>query len=682
MNQPVTQRVGEAQVRRLAVLLAAVSLLLAAATLVLRWLARGLPVGEYWVFNACVAVGFGTAGAVIATRRSGNVIGWLFLAGGIGNGITGAATTYAAYALGVHRGQLPGWQTAFWVGSWTWVLVPTGMILTLALFPDGRPLSRRWRPVVWLAVVASGLWVLSLGTCRRCPTNGLPTWIPRDGPLPLALSEPLLPFGPLLLNLAGAAAVVSLVLRDRRGSPDERQQLKWLALAAAPLVATFIVFIFGTSGGVWLSTAAVTLFAIPVAVAVLKYRLYEIDVVLNRALVYVVVSFLLWGLWVVVVVAAGRAVTGGQTIGVPLLATGLVAVLALPARAVVQQFIDRVMYGRRRDPLGVITGLSRQLEAAATPEALLSGVVRQLGETLKLGHISVAVAGERPPVPYEGEAGGAELRLPLLYQGEAVGTLVVATRRGDRLSARDRRLLETLLPQLAVNLHAVRLRRDLQRSRERLVTALEEERRRLRRDLHDGVGPTLTAVALRADTIRNLLHTDLETADRLLTEARAEVTEAIAEIRRLVYDLRPPALDELGLIGALRQQARRFVQVADASDGRDQQMVVEVEAPEPLPPLPAAVEVAAYRIASEAITNAARHARATRCVVRITLDGDLDLEVTDDGRGRSSEAVAGVGLISMRERASELGGALTLVTGAVNGTQVHARLPLSSPQPS
>ncbi len=675
------QRAGDGQVRHLAVPLAALSFLLAAATVILRWLARGVPAGEYWAFNACVAVAFATAGAVIATRRPANAIGWLFLAGGVGNGVTGAATTYAAYALGVHDGALPGWEAAFWFGSFSWVPVPAGMILTLALFPDGRPLSPRWRPVAWLAVLGAGLWVLSLGTCSRCPANGLPTWIPRASPLPLALSDSFLAVGPLLLNLAGAAAVVSLVLRYRRGNSDQRQQLKWLAVAAAPLVASFIVFVFGRTG-VWISTAAVTLFALPVAIAVLKYRLYEIDVVVNRALVYIVVSALLWGLWVVVVVAAGQVVTGSETLGVPLLATGLVAVLALPARTVVQQLVDRAMYGRRRDPLGVITGLGRQLEAAATPESLLSDVLRELGETLKLGRVSVAVAGESPLSGEPDQALGSELRLPLVHQGEAVGTLLVVPRRGDRLSARDRRVLETLLPQLAVTLHAVRLRRDLQRSRERLVTALEEERRRLRRDLHDGVGPTLTAVALRHDTIRNLLRRDPAAAERLLGEARAEVAEAITEIRRLVYDLRPPALDELGLVGALRQQAGRFLQVAEPGDnGFGQDMVVEVEATDPLPALPAAVEVAAYRIASEAITNAARHSGATRCLVRVTLDESLDLDVTDDGRGWSEETTAGVGLISMRERASELGGTVKIGTENPSGTRVHARLPLPAPEP-
>lgn len=664
--------------RRLAVPLAAASFLLAAATVGLRWLARGQPTGEYWAFNACVAVGFATAGAAIALRRVENPIGWLFLAGGLGNGVTGAGTTYAAYALGERGGDLPAWRWAFWLGSWTWVLVPMGMILTLALFPEGRPLTRRWRGVVALAVVGSGLWMLTLATCHRCPANGLPTWIPRDGPLRLAVSDRLLPLGPLLLNLAGVAAMVSLVLRYRRGSADQRQQLKWLALAATPLVASFIVFIFGTSGGVWVSTAAVTLFAVPVALAVLKYRLYEIDIVLNRALVYVTVSALLWGLWTVVVVAAGRAVTRDGTVGISLMATGLIAVLAMPARAIVQQGVDRMMYGRRRDPFGVVTALSRQLSAAATPETLLSNVLRDLGDTLKVGHISVAVAGEPPADGARNRAQGP-LQLPLVYQGENVGTLEIEPRRGDRLSSRDRRLLDTLLPHLAVTLHAVRLRRDLQRSRERLVTVLEEERRRLRRDLHDGIGPTLTAVAFRTDTIRNLLSKDLETADRLLGEARTEITEAIAEIRRLVYDLRPPALDELGLVGALRQQASRFAHTAEregAGAGSAMEVEIEVEAPEPLPPLPAAVEVAGYRIASEAITNAVRHAHASSCVVRISLDHELDIDVTDDGRGWTEEAVAGIGVVSMRERASELGGTLRISARNPTGTRVHARLPL------
>jgi signal transduction histidine kinase len=268
------------------------------------------------------------------------------------------------------------------------------------------------------------------------------------------------------------------------------------------------------------------------------------------------------------------------------------------------------------------------------------------------------------------------IRLPLIYQSETIGQLILAPRTsGESFTPAEQRLLEDLALQAGVAAHSVRLTddlrqlaADLQRSRERLVTAREEERRRLRRDLHDGLGPQLASLTLKLDAARNHLAHDPTTASTLLVELKAHAQTAIADIRRLVYGLRPPALDELGLVGALREYAANH----HTADG----MRVSVEAPDALPTLPAAVEVAAYRIALEALTNATRHARARECTVRITLDGELRLEVADDGVGLPEAFHAGVGLASMRERATELGGSFVLDTGPMGGTRVLARLPL------
>jgi two-component system NarL family sensor kinase len=265
------------------------------------------------------------------------------------------------------------------------------------------------------------------------------------------------------------------------------------------------------------------------------------------------------------------------------------------------------------------------------------------------------------------------VEVPLIYQGETVGRLVVGKRGpGEHFSAADIRLLEDLARQAGVATHAVRLTTDLQRSRERLVMAREEERRRLRRDLHDDLGPTLAAVALQVETVRSLLRDDPGAADALLAKLKDETQSAIAGIRRIVYDLRPPALDELGLVGALREEGSRF-----AANGGP--LMVSVEGDEVLPPLPAAVEVAAYRIALEAITNAARHSGASTCVVRIASNGGLDVEVRDDGRGLPADFRAGVGLTSMRERVAELGGTFTVEPAVPAGTRIHAHLPVEWP---
>ncbi len=260
---------------------------------------------------------------------------------------------------------------------------------------------------------------------------------------------------------------------------------------------------------------------------------------------------------------------------------------------------------------------------------------------------------------------------------------------GERFSSADRGLLEDLARQAEVAVHAVRLTADLQRSRERLVTTREEERRRLRRDLHDGLGPTLASLALRLDAARKLVKPKPEDAEELLERMKDQTQDTVGDVRRLVYGLRPPALDDLGLVAAIHQQAEShgFVVEGFSGDGErevageEESVFFSLEAPEDLPSLPAAVEVAAYRIAQEAITNVARHARAKTCRVRLSVDraeGVLELEVTDDGVGMSVGRRAGVGMSSMRERAEELGGTLVVEPKPEGGTRVLARLPMSA----
>ncbi|MBL8046733.1 MAG: sensor histidine kinase [Anaerolineales bacterium] len=257
---------------------------------------------------------------------------------------------------------------------------------------------------------------------------------------------------------------------------------------------------------------------------------------------------------------------------------------------------------------------------------------------------------------------------PVTFQSETIGHLHVASRAPDEpFSAADRRLLEDLVRQAGAAAQAVRLAADLQHSREQLVTAREEERRRLRRDLHDGLGSQFAALHLRAETLRTLIKNN-PPAEAVAVELRDEIRAAVTDIRRLVYELRPPALDELGLTGAMRALAAQRT----SANG----LQVLIDAPEPLPPLPAAVEVAAYRITQEALTNVVRHAHAHTCHIRLALADELRLEISDDGVGLPAHLQAGVGLRSMRERAAELGGACRVETNASGGTYVATWLPL------
>lgn len=267
------------------------------------------------------------------------------------------------------------------------------------------------------------------------------------------------------------------------------------------------------------------------------------------------------------------------------------------------------------------------------------------------------------------------VRVPLVYRSETIGYLLLAARVGDMFSKADQHLLSDLARQAGVAVHAVQLTThlkqlssNLQQARERLVTTREEERRRLRHDLYDGLGPTLASLTFKVDAARNLLAQDSARAEMLLAEVRQQTQDAITDIRRLVYNLRPPALDELGLLSALREQATLC---------QHQGLEVVFDVPPSLPPIPAAVEVAVYCIAQEALTNAARHAGAQRCQFRLCIDSEaVQLDISDDGQGIRAGHRIGVGLHGMHERASELGGSCSIAPGASGGTLIQVRLPL------
>jgi two-component system NarL family sensor kinase len=348
-------------------------------------------------------------------------------------------------------------------------------------------------------------------------------------------------------------------------------------------------------------------------------------------------------------------------------ATALLIVFMSPLLPRVQRLVDRAMYGDRRDPAKVASRVGQQL--LADPAGELGGVAGAVRNALRLPYVAVTAGGET--LAAAGERSEMVLPLPLNYAGQKVGELVVGLRPGERqLSAADGNALTLVTAPLAVALHATRLSEELQSSREQIVAAREEERRRLRRDLHDGLGPTLTGMALAADAAANVAGSDLTRTRDLLDGLRRDSRQAIGDVRRLVDNLRPPALDELGLVGALRQSAEQTVRRADG-----EVIEVAVEAPDSLSALPAAIEVAAFRIATEAMNNVVRHSQATRAVVHLRHGKALEIEVVDDGPSVNGVWRPGVGLQAMRERAAELGG--TCEAGPTpNGARVYVSLPL------
>ncbi len=412
---------------------------------------------------------------------------------------------------------------------------------------------------------------------------------------------------------------------------------------------------------------------IAIGIAVTRHRLFEIDILLNRAALYGLLTAGMAGVYLAVVVVANTLFgVQGRGIAVQIVATVLAASALWPLHDRVQRRVDRVFYGDRGVPYEALARLGRRVEEAADPETALNSVVKTIADSLRLPYAALELRlgdGWSPAATY-GEAPTQVVAFPLTFQRETVGRLLVGMRsRGEQLGPDDVRLLADLARQAGPAAHVVALRRALDASRAGLVTAREEERRRLRRDLHDGLGPTLAGLTLGLDTARSRSASQPELTE-LLGKLKAETQRAVTDVRRIVYGLRPPALDDFGLIGSLREEVGRLQYEAPA-------LTVTLDAPDgELPDLPAAAEVACYRIVTEALTNITRHALATKCSVRIRLDDNyLDVVVRDDGVGLPEGWRAGVGIASMRERVAELGGDLVIEPALPHGTRINARMP-------
>jgi len=554
----------------------------------------------------------------------------------------------------------------------------------LLLFPDGHLPSARWRPIGWAAGL--GIVVYALSVALHPSPAIEPTATPNPFGIPGAAGvlEALLIPATILMAVAAVGTVASVVLRFRRAQGIARAQLKWLVHAGViGLLGNVLIAAWGATHQVEAAAYNVMLLGIitmlgaigaAVGIAILRHNLYDIDLVINRSLVYGSLAVFTVGLYGLLVGTSEVLLHQTGSLPLSLLVTGLIAILFQPLRERLQRGVNRLLYGERDDPYTVLSRLGQRLESVLAPEAVLPALVETIGQALKLPYVAVSfqTPGEPQVAAAYGQLQDQAVRLPFNYQSECVGELWLAPRGpGESFTPAEQRLLNDIAHQAGVAAHAVRLTADLQRSRERLVTALEEERRRLRRDLHDGLGPEIASQTLKLEAAHDSLPVDPDRAAALLVELLEQSQTMLAEVRRLVYALRPPALDELGLVGAVREQAAQC-ELAD--------LQVSLNAPEPLPPLPAAVEVAAYRIIQEALTNVLRHAQARTCSISIRLASQDEpplvcVEIRDDGLGLPAQHRAGVGLLSMRERAEELGGWCRAEAGPHGGTCVSAALP-------
>jgi two-component system, NarL family, sensor kinase len=634
-------------------------------------------VTAYTVTDGAMALAFPVCGGLLAWYRPRNPIGWLFLAAGLGMAVTSACgpLMYLGARLGWSQGTLRALATATTYG-WPWTIA-LFLPLALILFPDGRLPGSRWRWLTWAVAVDTLPFVASLGSPdaaliggRRVSTYLAPPHFHQLGPLWAAAN--------VLWAVVFAGAIASLAVRYRRGGEVERRQLLWLLLVGLALVP-WVGVIWGIfNAGPILGLLALSLIPVAVSVAILRHQLLDIRVVVSRALLYGVLTAAAVGAYAGLVALLDLMVRSQVSFGAAVVASLIVAFCFNPARVWLQRLVDRALYGDRRDPVRAVSLVGERLARAGA--AGMPSVLEALCDSLRLPFAAVRFSPDE--VVAYGTEPALQHGIPLSYQGTPAGELIVGLRSGEsRLSPPDIAVLRLLAGPLAVAAHATALSAALQESRSGIVAAREEERRRLRRDLHDGLGPALTGIAFKADAARNTLNAaepGAGTARDLLDGLRADATAAISDIRRLVYGLRPPALDDLGLVGSLREQAAGL---ALRPDGR---VEIILNAPDTMPALPAAVEVAAYRVVTEAVTNAVRHAGASRIEIVLALDGaaGLSVEVRDDGTGPAPCWQPGVGVTSMRERAAELGGWCRFEPGPDGGSRVTAMLPLSDGPPA
>jgi signal transduction histidine kinase len=615
--------------------------------------------------SGLLAVAWTATGAVLLALRPRNALGWLLVVVGLCQATQQGLAAYGGYGVAMAE---PPWPLATWAallaaGLWLPGLAPLFNLLP-ALYPNGRLASRWWRWPVGTAAAGILLMMLALmlspGGYDDIAPGRPPITSPTISAVCFIAGAPLLVVGTLVI-WAGS------VLRLVRARPPERQQLAWLLAVIIPCV---VVSFFAGSQPVF--TALGLLIPVAIAVGVLRYHLLGIEVVVRRGLVYGALTAAVIGVYLLVTTIAGARLDRGPLPGV--LAAALVAVGLTPLRDRLQAAVDRLVYGDRRDPMRAVTRLGDRMAAAGETD-LLPIVLATVTDAVRAPGAAVLAPDGSVLASHGTDTAGSNVELlALRVGGRDLGQLQVAPRTpGEPYSDGDRRLLTALAPQVAVVVRALELAEALEAERDRVVAATRQERDRLRRDLHDGLGPSLSGVGLGLQALQDAQTAgDAAAAEQLLSRIRQEVVTAVGEVRRILEDLRPAVLDRIRLPDAVRQHA------AAIATG---QLEVSVDAAQ-LPPLPADVEAAAYRIMQEALTNVVRHADAHHAHITLTAsDSALMVKVADDGHGIHGYGRDGaVGLASMHQRAEALQGSLRVDTGD-GGTTVVATLPLGGGRP-
>jgi signal transduction histidine kinase len=641
------------------------------------------------------AIGFTTAfltmavvGAFIASRQPRNAVGWLFIAVPFLAAMSVAAWEYAVFALVDRPDPLPGAPAAVWVSEWPWALVLSlPFTYFLMLFPDGRLPSPRWRPFAWATGVFIGFVTVAFAFD--------PIYHRRLGagnPLGIESFEPLVDFveGPGFAGLFVAmfVSLASLVVRYRRSDRGRRQQIKWVAYAAAIASAAFALSSLSDVLGLesaWSRTILplIAFVTIPVAVgvAILRFRLFDIDVVIRRTLVVGILAAFVTALYVGIVVGIGALVGSQGNLALSIVATALIALAFQPLREWARRFTNRLVYGKRATPYEVMSEFAERAAGTYSVDEVLprmaeivaSGTgarrsavwLRDRGELRRAAVFPAADDSWPASVSGESEIAGADASVPVRHRGELLGAITVAMPPAEPLTPTHEKLLADVASQAGLVLRNVRLIEDLRASRQRLVAAQDEERRRLERNIHDGAQQQLVALAVKLRLVEALAAKDPEKAAQMAAEAKAEVQDALENLRDLARGIYPPLLADQGLAAALEAQARKAaVPVSVHPDGVGR--------------YPQEVEAGAYFCVLEALQNVAKYAEASRVEVNLRADnGHLVFEVADDGKGFDPERTPlGSGLTNMRDRLEALGGSVEVTSRPGEGTTVKGRIPV------
>ena len=673
--------------RRLAWAIGVFSVVVMVAALVLMFVDRGFQrpegVGSWSigdVFDVLVTMGTPILGIVIVNKQPRNVIGWLFMVAGLALALTSIGQAYALHALVADPGSLPGGRALAWMSNVLWPIPVIGLILLFFLFPTGHLVSPRWRFALWLTgVIFVLLTVASVILATQIwadPFAGIDVEAGAAG-LAILIAALALPVA-LLLSL------ISIVFRYRRSAGEERQQLKWFVSAAAVTAVVFSFGVFSESPLVSL-LISLTLLGLYVAIgiAMVKHNLYDIDLILNKAIAYGALAVIFTAVYVLVVVVIGAVI--GVTEGLSLVATAIVAVAFQPIRERAQRFANRLVYGERATPYEVLSRFSEQVGETYSGEDIQVRMVRLLAEGtgatsagvwLMVGDEFRPVAtwptnGTPPAVPAAG--GGspsfddATTAVPVKHRGELLGMLTVVKPPNESLTPVEQTLVNDLAGQAALLLANSALIEDLRASRQRLVAAQDEERRRLERNLHDGAQQQLVALAVGLKLARRTASADPASTEQMLERLEGDVGDALENLRDLARGVYPPLLADQGLAAAIDAQARRSsLPVRVESDGIGR--------------YPQEVETAVYFCTLEALQNAAKYAHPKEVVVRLREEnGQLVFTIRDDGEGFDQATTElGSGLQNMSDRLEALGGDLFVSSAPGRGTTVEGRVSVPS----